>query len=184
MPAGLYTNESNATPKGCYRAIPDDEAIRAAKSGGYVSPTFTEWMMDGIWPDNISPQQAADMIDYYVKLVGVDHVGIATDDMFSTELVVEFAKKNANLYNDGGYMINAFNKGASGNGELAKILAAITDDLWERGYSNDDLTKIYGGNKMRVFQQVWEGVPPSQYAEDFEERIKIRNHLRQRFMSR
>ena len=40
-----------------------------------VSPTFTEWMMDGIWPQDISPKQAADMIDYYVKLVGVDHVG-------------------------------------------------------------------------------------------------------------
>ncbi len=29
----------------------------------------------------------------------------------------------------GGYMIDAFNRGATGNGELAKILAAITDDL-------------------------------------------------------
>ena len=45
-------------------------------------------MMDGVWPEDISPKQAADMIDYYVQLVGVDHVGIATDDMFSTELVV------------------------------------------------------------------------------------------------
>ena len=40
------------------------------------------------------------MIDYYVKLVGVDHVGIATDDMFSTELVVDFAEANADLYNE------------------------------------------------------------------------------------
>ena len=184
VPAGLYKNEPNATPKGCYRAIPDDEAIRAAKSGGYVSPTFTEWMMDGIWPDNISPKQAADMIDYYVKLVGVDHVGIATDDMFSTELVVDFVKKNANLYADGGYMIDAFNRGATGVGELAKILAAITDDLWARGYSNEDLAKIYGGNKMRVYQQVWEGVPPSRYIDEYDERIRLRNELRQRYMSR
>ncbi|MCZ8498567.1 hypothetical protein O9929_13155 [Vibrio lentus] len=28
----------NATPKGCYRAGPDDEAIRAAKSGKEASP--------------------------------------------------------------------------------------------------------------------------------------------------
>ncbi|WP_299419486.1 membrane dipeptidase [uncultured Shimia sp.] len=150
VPAGLYKNEPNATPQGCYRTIPDDEALRAAKSGGYISPTFTEWMMDGIWPDDISPKQAADMIDYYVKLVGVDHVGIASDDMFSTELVVAFATANADMYNDGGYMIDAFNKGATGNGELAKIRAAITDDLWARGYSNEDLAKIYGGNKTRL----------------------------------
>jgi len=31
------------------------------------------------------------------------------------------------------------------------------DDLWKRGYKDEDLKKIYGGNKMRVFNQVWEG---------------------------
>lgn len=184
VPAGLYKDEPGATPQGCYRTIPDDEALRAAKSGGYVSPTFTEWMMDGIWPDDISPKQAADMIDYYVKLVGVDHVGIATDDMFSTELVVNFAKANAAMYDDGGYMIDAFDKGATGNGELAKILAAITDDLWARGYTNEDLAKIYGGNKMRVFSQVWGGVPPEQFAKDYPERLRMREELKDYFYSR
>ncbi len=179
VPAGLYKDDPNATPKGCYRAIPDDEAIRAAKSGGYVSPTFTEWMMDGIWPDDISPKQAADMIDYYVQLVGVDHVGIATDDMFSTALVVDFAKANADMYADGGYMIDAFNKGATGNGELAKILAAITDELWSRGYTNEDLAKIYGGNKMRVYAQIWEGKSAEQFDAEYAERLRLRQEYRE-----
>nr|WP_254437535.1 membrane dipeptidase [Ruegeria arenilitoris] len=184
VPAGLYANEPNATTKGCYRAIPDDEALRAAKSGGYISPTFTEWMMDGVWPEDISPKQAADMIDYYVQLVGVDHVGIATDDMFSTELVVQFATANASMYDDGGYMIDAFNKGATGNGELAKILAAITDDLWARGYSNEDLAKIYGGNKMRVYAQVWEGKPPERFLQEYPERLRMRQEFQNLFHSR
>jgi membrane dipeptidase len=102
LPAGLYKDTPEATERGCYRNITDEEALRVKKSGGYVSPTFTEWMMDGIWPEDITPQQAVDMIDYYVKLVGVDHVGIA-----------------------------------SGCGELSKILAAVTDELWKRGYSNE-----------------------------------------------
>jgi len=114
-------------------------------------------MMDGVWPDDITPKQCADMIDYYVKLVGVDHVGIATDDMFTTEPTLNFVNANPGLYNDGGYMMNAFKAGADGCGELSKILAAITDDLWKRGYKDEDLKKIYGGNKMRVFNQVWEG---------------------------
>ncbi len=184
VPAGLYSSEPEATLRGCYRAIPDDEAMRAAGSGGYVSPTFTEWMMDGIWPEDISPKQAADMIDYYVQLVGVDHVGIATDDMFSTQLVVDFATANAAMYDDGGYMIDAFNKGATGNGELAKILAAITDDLWARGYSNEDLAKIYGGNKMRVYAQVWEGKQPEQFLIEYPERLRLREELRNGFYSR
>ena len=178
VPAGLYKNEANASPRGCYRNISDEDAKRAAKSGGYVSPTFTEWMLDGIWPDNISPKQAADMIDYYVKLVGVDHVGIATDDMFTTAGVVDFAKANPDIYNDGGYMNEAFERGATGSGELAKILAAITDDLWARGYTNEDLAKIFGGNKMRVYQQVWEGVSPAQQDKDQALRIKMRTEFR------
>lgn len=184
LPIGLYKDEPNASPQGCYRNITDEEAIRAAKSGGYIAPTFTEWMMDGIWPEDISPKQAADMIDYYVKLVGVDHVGIASDDMFSTELVVDFAKANPDIYDDGGYMIDAFNRGATGNGEMAKILAAVTDDLWARGYSNGDLAKIYGGNKMRVYAQVWEGKPPEQFISEYPERVKLRQKLQRSFSSR
>jgi membrane dipeptidase len=184
LPSGLYKDEPNATPKGCYRNISDKEAIRAAKSGGFVSPTFTEWMMDGIWPDDITPQQAADMIDYYVKLVGVDHVGIASDDMFTTQPTMDFVSKNAGMYADGGYMVKAFKKGASGCGELSKILPAITDELWKRGYSSEDLAKIYGGNKMRVYAQVWEGVSPEQFEKDYEDRVKLRNELRNRFMAR
>jgi len=184
LPAGLYVNEQNATERGCYRNISDEEAIRAAKSGGYVSPTFTEWMIDGIWPDDLTPKQAADMIDYYAKLVGVDHVGIATDDMFDTELIVAFAKKNAAMYNDGGYMINAFNNGADDSAPLSRILAAVTDELWSRGYTNEDLAKIYGGNKMRVFQQVWEGVPEGQWDSEYSERVKLRRELMERFQSR
>ena len=52
-------------------------------------------------------------------------------------------------------MLNAFNKGATGSGELAKILPAITDELWKRGYTDDGLCKIYGGNMMRVYRRVW-----------------------------
>lgn len=184
VPAGLYKGEVNASERGCYRNIPDDEAIRAAKTGGFVSPTFTEWMMDGIWPDDISPLQAAQMIDYYVKLIGVDHVGIATDDMFTTAPTMEFVKLNHSMYADGGYMTDAFAKGATGCGELAKILPAITDELWKMGYSNEDIAKIYGGNKMRVYQQVWEGVSPKEHAADKDDRDKLRYELRQRWLNR
>ena len=184
IPAGLYRNEKDATPKGCYRNITDEEALRAAKSGGYVSPTFTEWMMDGIWPDDITPQHAADMIDYYVKLLGEDHVGLATDDMYDVSLVVDFAKKNASMYNDGGYMIDAFNKGADDSAMMARILPAITDELWKRGYTNEQLAKIYGGNKMRVYQRVWEGAPEGNWDKEYQERVKLRKAFMEKFGTR
>jgi membrane dipeptidase len=181
LPAGLYADEKDRSPRGCYRNISDEEAIRAAKSGGYVSPTFTEWMVDGIWPEDLTPLQAADMIDYYVKLVGVAHIAVATDDMFDVSLVVDFAKKNAAMYADGGYMIDAFNRGADDSAPPARILAAVTDELWKRGYSNEDLAKIYGGNKMRVYQEVWEDTPRGRWDAEYEERVKLRRELMQKF---
>ena len=135
--------------------------------------------MDGIWPDDISPKQCADMIDYYVKLVGVDHVGIASDDMFTTKPTLDFVAKNAAAYDDGGYMINAFNKGATGCGELSKILAAVTDELWKRGYSNEDIQKIYGGNKMRVYHQVWEGIHEAERKKGAQHRAESLKKLKQ-----
>ncbi|MBT8294604.1 MAG: dipeptidase [Eudoraea sp.] len=155
LPTGLYKNLPDATEKGCYRNISDEQALLAAKSGGVVSPTFTEWMMDGVWPDDITPSQCADMIDYYVKLVGINHVGIATDDMFTLEILMKFVGANADNYDDDGYMMKAMDKGASGCAELAKILPAITDELWKRGYKDEDIKKVYGGNMLRVYKEVW-----------------------------
>ncbi|WP_189359896.1 dipeptidase [Algibacter mikhailovii] len=155
LPNGLYKDEPHATEKGCYRNITDEQALAAAKTGGVVSPTFTEWMMDGLWPDDITPKQCANMIDYYIKLIGVDHVGIATDDMFVLSLVKAFAEANPKAYDDDGYMMDAFAKGAEGCGELAKILPAVTDELWKMGYTNEDIAKVYGGNMMRVYKEVW-----------------------------
>ena len=184
LPAGLFKDTPMATPRGCYRNITDEEALRVKKSGGFVSPTFTEWMMDGLWPDDITPQQAADMIDYYVKLLGVDYVGLASDDMFTTRPVVDFANANPELYDDGGYMFDAFNNGATGCGELSKILAAVTDELWKRGYTNEDLAKIYGGNKLRVYREVWEGIAPENDALSPADRSEMVQELRKKYMSR
>ena len=155
LPEGLYKSLPDATEKGCYRNITDEQALLCAKAGGVISPTFTEWMMDSVWPDDITPVHCADMIDYYVKLVGEDHVGIATDDMFTLEIISKFIAANADNYDDDGYMNKAMSAGAAGCGELAKILPAITDELWKRGYTNEQLAKIYGGNMMRVYKKVW-----------------------------
>ncbi|CAM4221960.1 dipeptidase [Vibrio neonatus] len=139
----------------CYRLISDEQAKTVADMGGVISVTATEWMMDGIWPEDITPKQFAEMIDGAVKVAGIDHVGIATDDMMTTSKVVPFAKANADKYADNGYMINAFDKGATGCAELSKHIAGVVDALWEMGYSNEDMAKLFGQNLMRVYQQTW-----------------------------
>ncbi|MDK9735993.1 membrane dipeptidase [Vibrio sp. D404a] len=139
----------------CYRLLSDEQAKTVADMGGVVAVTATEWMMDGVWPEDITPKQFAEMIDGAVKVAGVDHVGIATDDMMTTAKVVPFTIANPDKYADNGYMVEAFNRGSTGCAELSKHIAGVVDSLWEMGYSNDDLAKLFGGNLMRVYAQTW-----------------------------
>jgi len=69
-----------------------------------------------------------DHIDYIVKLVGVDYVGLGSDF-------------------DG---MDDISQGLEGNGVLD--FPKITNALLERGYKKEDIKKILGGNFIRVFK--------------------------------
>lgn len=68
-----------------------------------------------------------DHIDYVVDLIGVDHVGIGTD------------------FDGGG--------GVDGCDDVSDM-PNITEELVRRGYSDEDIRKIWGGNLVRVFREV------------------------------
>ena len=72
-------------------------------------------------------QDYADHIDYAVRLIGIDHVGIGTDF-------------------DGGGGIEGFND--------ASEALNVTQELLRRGYSEKDIEKIWGGNLMRVWSKI------------------------------
>jgi len=73
--------------------------------------------------------ELVDHIDYVVNLIGVDHVGIGTD------------------FDGGG--------GVEGCNDVSE-LPNITEELLRRGYSEEDIRKIWGANIMRVFKKVIE----------------------------
>ena len=68
-----------------------------------------------------------DHIDHIVKIAGIDHVGIGTD------------------FDGGGGLEDCFDASELGN---------ITLELVKRGYTEDEIRKIWGGNFMRVFKKV------------------------------
>ncbi|MCO7552648.1 pyoverdine-tailoring dipeptidase-like protein PvdM [Metapseudomonas otitidis] len=74
-----------------------------------------------------SVKELVDAIDYTVRKVGIDHVGIASD------------------FNDGGGVEGWMNVGESRN---------VTAELIQRGYSDADITKLWGGNFLRVWGEV------------------------------
>lgn len=80
--------------------------------------------------DLLGPGSIDDMlnhIDYVVQRIGIDHVGIGTD------------------FNHG--------SGIEGYSDASEALN-VTVGLLERGYSQQDIEKIWGGNFVRVFRQV------------------------------
>lgn len=74
-------------------------------------------------------QELVDHIDHVVELIGVDHVGIGTD------------------FDGGG--------GVEGCNDVSEM-PNVTEELLKRGYSEEDIQKIWGGNIMRVFSRVIE----------------------------
>jgi membrane dipeptidase len=68
-------------------------------------------------------------IDHVVELIGVDHVGIGTD------------------FDGGG--------GVEGCDDVSEM-PNITEELLRRGYSEEDIRKIWGGNIMRVLSRAIE----------------------------
>ena len=73
----------------------------------------------------IGLNEMIDHIDYIAKRIGVDHVGIGTD------------------FNHG--------SGIEGFDDASEALN-VTIELLKRGYSEDDIVKIWGGNFIRVWQ--------------------------------
>ena len=72
-----------------------------------------------------------DHIDYIVKLVGPDYVGLGSD------------------WDGVPYMPEGL--------QDCSMVPNITKELVERGYTDEDIHKILGGNFMRVFREVCGG---------------------------
>lgn len=82
-------------------------------------------------------QDFVNHIDYAVKLIGIDHVGISSDF-------------------DGGGGVTGF-RDASEAGN-------ITLELVRRGYTEEDIDKLWGGNLLRVWREVERVAAESQTA--------------------
>ena len=78
-------------------------------------------------PRRANVEDFVDHIDYAVKLIGIDHVGISSDF-------------------DGGGGIDGFNN--------AQESFNVTLELVRRGYTEAQIAKIWGGNLLRVMAEV------------------------------
>ncbi|SDS49000.1 membrane dipeptidase [Maribacter dokdonensis] len=78
-------------------------------------------------PEAVNVSDFVDHIDYMVKLIGIDHVGISSDF-------------------DGGGGIEGWND--------ASETFNVTLELVNRGYTQEEIKKLWGGNLLRVLDDV------------------------------
>jgi len=115
----------------CYhdRNLTDRQMQAIAKNGGVVQICLVDLFINKDRA-KASVSDAVDHIDYAVRVAGIDHVGIASD------------------FDGGGGLL-----GCAGSNDMVNI----TVKLIERGYSDQDIAKIWGGNFLRVMDKVQKG---------------------------
>ncbi|MBD3206680.1 membrane dipeptidase [Candidatus Bathyarchaeota archaeon] len=118
-----------------HRNLTDDQIEALADSGGVMNLSFCgAFLREGIGfgdPDELKKLEVDDWLDHLdhaVELVGSDHLGIGSDL-------------------DGGC-------GFPGLDDVTKF-PRLTQGMVSRGYSDEDIEKILGGNNMRVFKKVF-----------------------------
>lgn len=129
------------------RCVPDEVMRACARTGGVLGISGIGIFLGD---NDASTPQIVRSIDYAVDVMGVDHVGIGTDYVFmDPAALTRLLRKQPHLWPQGFAYDNDIRMAAPEQfPELAEALLA-------RGYSDEALEKLLGGNFLRVAGQVW-----------------------------
>ena len=113
----------------------DEELLAIAGTGGVIGVTAIRRFLDTDGDGTAGMDDMIAHIEYMVNLVGIDHVGVSTD------ADIDGWDKNSYYYSDA---------------DLAAMdrWVRLASRLYARGWSEEDLAKLLGGNFRRVFAEV------------------------------
>lgn len=141
-----------------------DEAIQAmAATGGVMGIHFVRFMIRSEPP--VTVEHVLDHFDHVVRLVGVEHVGIGSDlDMEGNGTprvppgeqpdYETLRRMRPNLER---YRVHLNDEGRETISRLdhPKRVFDLTEGLVRRGYSDDDIALMLGGNFRRALGEIW-----------------------------
>ena len=128
------------------RNVPDDVMRACADSGGVMGITGVGIFLGD---HSVSTTTIVEHIDYAAGVMGVEHVGLGLDYCFDQAEVDEYVASLPEVFPP--------EKGYSAGLEFAapEKVPEIAAGLLDRGYGQDDVSKILGGNFLRVARDVW-----------------------------
>lgn len=145
------------------RGKPDEVIEAIAGKGGNIGVCCVPAFLQGTG----DIRAMLDHIDYLARLVGADHITIGTDVAYESRLandhwrrLPKYRRSRAafeSFWPEGDPLHDAKWKKPEMRDSMAWTNWPIfTVGLVQRGYSDDDIRKIIGGNVLRVGRAVWE----------------------------
>ena len=134
-----------------------DEAIKKmAATGGVMGITGVRMFVTAQEPTTI--EDVLNHYDHVAKLVGVEHVGVGSDiDLYGYDALPDPMRKALHASYKASY---AFREKDDIEGvNHPKRFYDIAQGLIRRGYSDNDIGGILGGNFQRVLTKIWSVAP-------------------------
>ena len=145
----IFSHSTSRTLFNRPRSAPDPLIVAAAKQGGVICQDVRA---------NTSVGEYVDWVDYCVKLVGVDHIGVAAQDDYhrsykDTKRIAPYLPSYAAELKKRDW---SDDRVVRRNGIGAKLLDRdnLAAEFRRRNYSDEAIGKILGGNMMRVLRSV------------------------------
>jgi len=136
------------------RNVPDEVLAALAARGGVIGVTAYAPFCEKQVGQRPSLDDVIDHIAYIAERWGIDHVGLGSD-FFEGESWIRFERFFRRRYPAivGDYTMETIY--ADGFG-CVDDLVALHPALLRRGFTEDDIAKVLGGNFLRVFAEVWD----------------------------
>ncbi len=129
------------------RNLDDEQIIAIAEKGGVIGNMFVGQYVK---KSNQTMEDVLDHIDHISNLVGMDHIGVGPDWIdYAPEMILGAHDVDGGIL-EGGSPLVVFAKGLENVTELPNL----TKGLVSRGYSDEDIRKILGGNFVRLWKAV------------------------------
>ncbi len=113
------------------RNLDDEQLLALKKNGAVIHIVGISYFIKKTKSPQASVKDLVDHIDHAVNLIGIDHVGISSD-FYQSQSCLDGWKDAGETFN-------------------------VTLELVRRGYSEEQIAKIWSGNTLRVWEKV-EGV--------------------------
>lgn len=130
-----------------FRNLTDEQALACAASGGLVGVSSSN---EYLGVATAGAEAIFRHIDYFVELLGPDHVGVGFDVVFDADALSEWIRTRPDEWpgkDDPAWP--GFNYGRPD--QLPRVTAMMLD----RGYDEVSVRKILGDNYLRICSAVW-----------------------------